>query len=244
MDPSKRETCQELTPAKRNTYFSSQLLTERDFKEEQSYYRGKEKQHNRYLHGSGVVCGLRVVPSASAKPGWVVVEPGLALDPWGREIVVPESVQFELVEKRGPLFVVLEYRECPADWVPMGTEPPEAGSEGRMSPSRICESYQLDFRREPPEVGDPISRKLCNLVAEAIRQGMAAEGLHARLCELVSEPCRPCEPDPAVTLARIDLPASGAITAAHIDNWSHRHLALSADRLFQIVLGALDSRVR
>ena len=56
------ERCHELAPAQRNNFFTGKLLTARDLEAEQSYFRGKGKQHDRYLHGYGTVCGLRVVP--------------------------------------------------------------------------------------------------------------------------------------------------------------------------------------
>jgi hypothetical protein len=56
------ESCKELTPAEQPKFFSGQLLTTVDLE-------GKNKQHNRYLHGSGVVCGLWVVPTDPQSQG-------------------------------------------------------------------------------------------------------------------------------------------------------------------------------
>jgi hypothetical protein len=246
MDNSDRNPCRELTPARRNNYFTGKLMTEKDFQDEQSYFRGKGKQHNRYLHGYGVVCGLRVVPVEPPQPGRVVVEPGLALDPWGREIVVAEPAEFDLGE-RGCLdavalpgrsrsvYLVVEYQEEDADWVPrpgMG----EHGQESDAAPSRIIETFHLSLRPEPPEVDDGNDRQLCEALATAVREKATTERLHALLCGLLTRPCRPCAPDPALTLARIDLPARGPITAVQIDNCSHRRLALSAEQLLRILL--------
>ena len=231
------ESGRELTPAKRINYFSGQLLTVDDFKEEQSYHREKIKQHNRYLHGFGVVCGLWVVPTDPAKPRAVVVEPGLALDSWGREIVVPEPIEFKL-SKRGrrtdSVYLVLEYREGPLEPVPV---PDFDGEEGTYN--RIRETYRLALRRKPPEVTYNVSRQLCDLVIKGKRQVMGADRLHAMLCELVSQPCPPSGPDPAITLARINLPVRNPITTSDIDNCSHRHLAISLDRVFQILFRTL-----
>jgi len=44
----------------RNNYFTGKFMTGRDFTDEQRYLLGKVRRHNRYLHGSGVVCGLTV----------------------------------------------------------------------------------------------------------------------------------------------------------------------------------------
>ena len=110
--------------------------------------------------------------------------------------------------------------------------------------SRTCETYQLSLRRKPPEVDDKVSLQLCELLADAIRKGVGTKHLHSRLCEFVSQPCRSCAPDPAVTLARINLPIQGGITANEIDNCSHRQLALSTDRILQILLYTLTSLQR
>ena len=69
MDNVDRDPCRELTPARRNNYFAGKLLTKKDLQDEQSYFMGKDKQHNRYLHGYGVVCGLRVLPAEPPQPG-------------------------------------------------------------------------------------------------------------------------------------------------------------------------------
>jgi hypothetical protein len=243
MDLIDPESCNELNSAERPNFFSGQLLTPIDLKEEQSYHREKIKQHNRYLHGSGVVCGLWVVPADPEKQRSVVVKPGLALDSWGREIVVPEPIEFELGCHTDSVYVVLEYRECPTNSVPVFNEPVN-DSEERTIPTRISETYQLTLRRKPPEVSDNISQQLCELLIKALRQKMGAAKLHALLCEIVSQPCQPCGPDPAVTLARIDLPVRNPITTGDIDNCSHRHLALSTDRVFQILLCSLGKFVR
>jgi hypothetical protein len=48
---------------------------------------GKNRLHNRFLFGSGVVCGLKVKPNP-CDCGQVVVEPGYALDCCGNDIIV------------------------------------------------------------------------------------------------------------------------------------------------------------
>ncbi len=76
----------------RNNYFDGKFLLSRDFIAEQDYGRGHRQMHNAYLHGTGTVCGLRLIehPSEQCRREFVVCEPGLALDCCGQEIVVPE----------------------------------------------------------------------------------------------------------------------------------------------------------
>ena len=81
--------------AERNHYFLGQLLGVAELELEQTYLLEKRWLHNRRLHGSGVVDGLTVTPAGEGAPE-VVVEPGLALDGCGREIVVPEPCRISL----------------------------------------------------------------------------------------------------------------------------------------------------
>jgi hypothetical protein len=69
---------------KRPRFFSGKLITPEDLELEQQYFREKLKRHNRSLHGFGIVSGLKITVSS----GQIVVEPGLALDCEGNELVV------------------------------------------------------------------------------------------------------------------------------------------------------------
>jgi hypothetical protein len=70
----------------RPRFFAGQLLTEDDLNRLENYVVAKNKLHNRYLHGWGVVCGLEVVCDPCG--AGVVVRPGYALAPCGEDIVV------------------------------------------------------------------------------------------------------------------------------------------------------------
>lgn len=52
--------CADLPDLKRINYFHGQMLGVNDFRTEQTYFREKQKLHNRCLHGYGTVCGLMV----------------------------------------------------------------------------------------------------------------------------------------------------------------------------------------
>ena len=71
-------------PFARSRYFYGKLLTVDDFETEQKYMNDKRRMVNRFLHGSGVVCGMNVV---RVDDRTISVEMGLALDFAGREIV-------------------------------------------------------------------------------------------------------------------------------------------------------------
>ena len=162
-----------LEPPRRLNYFSGRLLTAEDYQAEQSYWLGKHRSHARHLHGSGVVCGLGVMPYGS---GGVTVEPGLAIDGFGREIVVPEPRQ--MADARQPIddggepcgprldselvTICLAYAE-------------RLDGEGDPAPF-VREGYRLEVRAGRPRP------HLATAVAEAALAGSADEVAKA-LCD-------------------------------------------------------------
>jgi len=68
------------------------LLTEQDLNRLEEYIMAKNRLHNRYLVGHGVVCGLEV--KCSPCTNTVGVSAGYAIDPCGNDIIVcsPDTV--------------------------------------------------------------------------------------------------------------------------------------------------------
>jgi hypothetical protein len=75
----------------RNRYHHGQLLTEHSFQLEQHYLKEKIWLGNRLITGYGVVCGLDVRLGEDRCS--VYVTSGLAVDAWGREIVVTADTE-------------------------------------------------------------------------------------------------------------------------------------------------------
>jgi hypothetical protein len=252
MEPIARDPCGAVQPLERPNYFDGKLLSIDDLRDEQQYHLEKQRWHNRHLHGRGVVCGLRVVPTDPPSPGQVIVEPGVALDGCGRDIVVPEPTLFHLGARGGadtPMgcrepqaeYVVLQYREELVEWVPVPGDPNSGEGDARAA-SRIRETFGLRSVSDPPEAPEDASGRLREWLQGASRLELSADQWHAALCELVSQPCTSCASDPSVPLARIGLPPCGPITSAEIDNCSDRRLALSSGLLLQVVLAAMGQR--
>lgn len=109
--PSKAFDVMTDKPFVRNNFFTGRLLTAEDLTLEQQYFRGKQRLHNRALHGFGIVVGLEV--DQSNKKNTFVVAPGLALDCQGNEIVVTGPVELAFPGSvAGPTtYVVIRYRE-------------------------------------------------------------------------------------------------------------------------------------
>lgn len=70
----------------RPRFFAGQLLTDEDLKRLDHYIVAKDRLHNRYLHGTGVVCGLEVI--CNACDDTVTVRTGYAIGPCGEDIIV------------------------------------------------------------------------------------------------------------------------------------------------------------
>jgi hypothetical protein len=88
--------CLGLECLERPRYFAGQLLTEAELNSEQAYVLAKNRLHNRYLHGWGVVCGLEVV--CHDCEGWVTVQSGYAIDPCGNDIIVCADHAFDVIK--------------------------------------------------------------------------------------------------------------------------------------------------
>lgn len=119
------------------------VLSERDFEAEQQYLRDRHTRHNRCLHGYGIACGLEVSPGSTT----ISIDPGLALDGCGEEIVVPEMVEIGVPTDGHRTYLVIRYHEVESDPVPV------AG--GTMECTRITEGYALAYEAADPCRGLP-----------------------------------------------------------------------------------------
>lgn len=88
--------CADLRCLERPRFFAGQLLTEAELNSEQAWVIAKNRLHNRYLHGPGVVCGLQVV--CGDCDGHVTVRSGYAIDPCGNDIVVCADTDFDVIK--------------------------------------------------------------------------------------------------------------------------------------------------
>lgn len=135
-----------LVRLKRPTYYGDEPVTAADYRVEQEYQREKQWQHNRMLHGYGIVAGLEVgLQENESGTTQLIVSPGFALDGWGREIVVIDPLFVYLPKDRHDLIVYLKYVEQPSD-----------DDIGKSAPSNqkraeITESAQVTFDPSTPE---------------------------------------------------------------------------------------------
>lgn len=132
----------QFSPFERPHFFTGKLLTADDFQQEQDYFRGKSRLHNRFLHGWGVVSGLGVsVDQGTA----VVVSPGLALDCAGNELVLSQPERIPLSGVNGRHYVTIEYLEIPVTPVP--------SLQGESDFSRVRETVRVGLTCTNPAAG-------------------------------------------------------------------------------------------
>jgi hypothetical protein len=105
----------------RPNYFHTQLLVEKDFLAEQGYHINARRRHNLSLHGSGVVSGLKVVFLNETS---IAVQPGMAIDESGQEIILNRAEDFYLSEEFGAndlVYVSLTYQDGAKEGVALNT---------------------------------------------------------------------------------------------------------------------------
>lgn len=248
--------CVEMCPPVRNRYFYGKLLDVVHFELEQDYFNYKRWMMNRRVTGYGVVCGLGVqlVPGTQT----VIVQPGMAIDKCGREIVVcsqsnpitlpappaattanpaPSSPTTATMANNNSdccdgTFVHLElcYHECPSDPVPaLGGD---CDSNGVCSPGSIRESYKLDLE-EGKLAPAPTTSRLQDVIS-------GGQLNYVALANYVTNPCPPPQTDCCIPLANIRIPdAGGSYDQTSIDI-SVRPIVYTNDLLYDLILAFMN----
>jgi hypothetical protein len=253
------QDCQDdcrLIETERTRYFHGKFMTPRDFRQEQAYLLGRQRLHNRALHGWGVVCGLGVTrhPGKGCE-GRVIVQSGLAIDCCGRELILEENLTFDLG------------LPVPADSDPESPAPDRKQSSRRGSASDdevetpverrwLCLRYQEELIEWLPalyaggEGCDPNHRE-ANRVREIAVLELCPDlppGCWPDDLESPDAPCRDeCAEDGSASCLRPDCVCGNVVPIAlitfdpadpldfHIDTRNRRQLPKSAEHLTHIV---------
>jgi hypothetical protein len=201
-----------VAPASRVNYFDRQFIRLADLRDEQAYHRDLRRRHNLSHHSWGIVLGLEIVLEQDGRP---VVRPGLAIDGYGRELlliarrVVGREIFDRYVTSRLDLW--LEYQ---LDFEDDRLAPVECGADDPRRRYRAIERAQLVFERGGAR---PDPRRPPHVPTEAL-----------------DEPLLSTTDDPRrrwpVYLGRIimDLPASGPPTFV-IDDADRVYAGLNAE---------------
>jgi len=144
-------------PFIRNNYFTGKLLVERDFTDETRFHMEKMRHHEQLLHGTGVVCGLKVKPHSvpACRDRFICIEPGFAVDCCGHDIIVREDECIDILQlpeikalkaqndtQPHKLQICVRYRECPTEDIPVLYD--DCGCDDtKCAPNRILESFDV-----------------------------------------------------------------------------------------------------
>jgi hypothetical protein len=157
-------------PTKHVNYTYGMVLGVDDFTQEFAYHANRGRWAARDIEGYGTLSSLRVTVEENDAGGLeVLVTAGTALSPRGQLIRVPVAQCAEInkwlavaknraaaagIVGRPPsaplaLYVVLCYRDCPTDNVPVPGEPCRSEEE-TAAPSRLKDGFLLELRLEAP----------------------------------------------------------------------------------------------
>lgn len=239
------EILKQLATPTRNRYFYGKLLDAFHLEMEQAYFNRKRWLINRLLQGSGVVCGLNVIATEDGQKVWV--QPGVAIDPLGREIIVPAAYCLENPRQptdacgqpsgepisEGAVFLCLAYHECAADLMPVLVG--DCDTRQNCAPSTVRERYM--FLVQPEEPGRLPPEPVCNLADIFLPASgeWKLSRIHPRLADRASQAGSPLEKDIWVVLARINLPAVGQKITQQMIDVSVRPLVYSNELLFELL---------
>jgi hypothetical protein len=224
-------------PYCRNNYFYGKMLDVENLVLEQRYHTRFRSLLNRLVTGHGVVCGLNLEKTGS---NTITVKQGVAIDRYGREIVVSKDVEIDprqLTDEDGnptgdqvanaEVQICLRYAELLVDPVPVLV--PECSTPGDCAPGTICESYCIVVREPQPSL-EPLP---CDF-------DFSAGTLQGQLCGRVSEPCPENNKDTCLSLALVALDGNGEI--AGLDPCFSRQVVYSNPLLFELIL-CLEERL-
>jgi hypothetical protein len=124
---------------KRPNYFTGQFLSADDFTAEQEYHRGKQRLHNLFCHGFGVVRGLKVSIVNGKGGSTVIIEPGVAIDPLGNEVQLCTKVKLRLPESETAIRVGIRFSERFCERVAIASDATSLSSQ----PSRVEEGCEV-----------------------------------------------------------------------------------------------------
>lgn len=117
-------------------------VTAEVWEEAHEYSRQYLRAHNLFHHGPGIVAGLEVLASDPPDTS-VYILPGIAVDPAGQVIVLPQPVAYDIGhEMEGLLYLLLSYGESR----PRAAE----GSRKGSGPLYVYSEFSIFARTVPP----------------------------------------------------------------------------------------------
>jgi len=240
-----------LTAPARNNYFYGKLLDVFHFQMEQCYFNDKRWLLNRLGLGNGVLCGLLVDVMEDGQT--LRVQPGVAIDALGREIIVtaPYAVtnvrqptdecgrpQGDPITGAGVVTLCLAYHECEAEPVPVLVG--DCDTRQSCAPNIIRERFRLQVRAGEPETRPgQITDAQCQAI---LPHQEASPDFDRRIvaCNTLSGLC-PSPANECVVLATVILPGD-ATAPLTVDACTFRSVVYSNSLLWEL-LSCLAARV-
>lgn len=236
--PATRDLFARLTSPSRNRYYYGKLLDAYHLELEQTYGNSKRWLLNRLSLGAGVLCGLGVRLTADKQR--VRVMSGVAIDYWGREIIVPqESQPFDPTQatddcgrptgqpiRRGRVTLYLCYHECETEPAPaMVDECGDSACENGL----VRERYRLRVGEGTPRPPGVITDAQCKRIDEEPPAGVDRRTV---ICETLGGPCNVPD-DSCIPIATLEI-ADGVIGS--IDTCTFRPVVYSNAVLLDLIL--------
>lgn len=237
-----------LLAPKRNNYFFGQLLDENKLFREQDYFKDTSRLINRLGLGSGVLCGLEITPSRDAKQ--LCLSPGVAVDPFGRVIIVPEVHCFDprqisdccgqvmeeiATDQDQDLTISICYHECFTDFSPMMVS--DCNTREQCAPGTVIESFCVQLSKKPPAKID-VEDELCKALNASAKNSAERR---KNLSEATSGECPAPSKAMCVILGTVKL-KEGRIAAADIDTDGCRTNVYSNSTLLDMILCLAERR--
>jgi hypothetical protein len=123
---------------KRVNPFQGLVIDADTWQDAHSYHRDQQKLHVLAFHDTGIVSGLEVT-AINPPDDSVNINAGMAIDPDGNVILVPQKQRYKLktLNVKGAIYLIIQFREIPGE----PYQPPEGGQ-----PTRILEAYRIQER--------------------------------------------------------------------------------------------------
>jgi hypothetical protein len=131
-------------------YYDQQILRAGDFVDEQAYHLAQRRRHNIAGHSWGIVYGLELTRNAH---GDLAIQPGMAIDGYGRELVLDyvQAIPLSIFSDKGGeiLDVFAEYAQQPGSELP--AERNACRPAGAAGGNRVQETIRFTIRKAGPQ---------------------------------------------------------------------------------------------
>ncbi len=127
---------------KRVNPFQGLVIDSDTWRDAHEYHRDQQRLHVLAFHSVGIIDGLEIAANKPADLS-VIIHPGMAVDPQGNVIIVPETQNYKIqTREKRTIYLIMQFREVPSE----PYQPPNGGQ-----PTRIMEAYRIQERDTLPK---------------------------------------------------------------------------------------------